>query len=65
MPSNRDHSKTPRQIEREQRAAAALITARSSSAVEGIRKPFEGKRVRDAASGIYAPAVFPGSKSQR
>ena len=47
------------------RAEAALLTARTSSAVEGIRKPFEGTKAREAAYGHYAPATFPSARRRR
>lgn len=42
------------------KARAALKTARTSSAVEGITRPFEGDAMAEVAAKDYPPAVFPG-----
>ena len=42
------------------RKGAALKTARTSSAVEGITKPFDGPAMAEVAAKDYPPAVFPG-----
>jgi len=45
----------------DRRAEAALKTARTSSAVEGIRAPFDRQSVREVAYDSHPPARFPGS----
>lgn len=39
----------------------ALKTARTSSAVEGITRPFDGPAMAEVAAKDYPPAVFPGA----
>lgn len=51
-------------IERRYLATAALKTARTSSAVEGITKPFEGDAMAEVAAKDYPPAVFPGKEAK-
>lgn len=43
------------------RDLAALKTARTSSAVEGITKPFDDPAMAEVAAKDYPPAVFPGA----
>ena len=39
----------------------ALKAARTSSAIEGITKPFDGPAMAEVAAKDYPPAVFPGA----
>ena len=42
------------------KARAILKTARTSSAVEGITKPFDGDAMAEIVAKAYPPAIFPG-----